>query len=139
MKRISIFILILLLFECTKDKTPISPHENAWTMLPHSMKGWELYSWLNENKWEYSILTGTNRLKSYNEVISGDLVADSLDSLKLILNRLQEGEAITWLGRVWLERCWQKDYYNLSLPPEEILNEVKQYCNYHNLILEVVE
>jgi hypothetical protein len=70
-------------------------------------------------------------------VISGDLISGSMDSLKFTFSRFQEGEVIAWLSRDWLERCWQKDFYDLSLPPEEIIDGLRQYCNENHLSLEV--
>lgn len=103
------------------------------------MKGWELYSWQKGNDWSYSILIGTNRLKSYDEVVKNEIVVTGKDSLKLVLDRFPAGETITWLGPGWLASCWGSDYKNLSLPPQAIIDEIRQYCIDHDLILVVTD
>ncbi|MCK5428442.1 MAG: hypothetical protein KAI94_03170, partial [Anaerolineales bacterium] len=39
---------------------------------PTAVKGYELYSWYVEDEalWFYTLITGTNRLKTYNEITS---------------------------------------------------------------------
>jgi hypothetical protein len=63
-----------------------------------SMKGWELYSWPDGNDWMYSILGGTNRTKTYEEVITNRIAVSGKDSLKLLLAKLPENENIFWIG-----------------------------------------
>jgi len=36
--------------------------------LPHSMKGYELYSWLEDGQWHFTLITGTNRNKTVEEI-----------------------------------------------------------------------
>ena len=38
--------------------------------LPHSMKGYELYSWSEDGKWRFTLITGTNRNKTLEEIVS---------------------------------------------------------------------
>jgi hypothetical protein len=38
--------------------------------LPHSAKGYELYSWQEDSQWHFTLITGTNRNKTLEEVIS---------------------------------------------------------------------
>jgi hypothetical protein len=40
------------------------------TALPHSMKGYELYSWSQDGEWHFTLITGTNRNKTLEEIIS---------------------------------------------------------------------
>ena len=131
--------LFIILATCSKDATKEPPHHidiNSLTF-EHSMKGCELYSWQNENDWNYSVLIGTDRLKSYDEVINNEIVVTGKDSLKLLLDRLPADERIIWIGPGWLARCWSSDYKNLSLPPQEIIDEIEQYCIDHHLTLVV--
>ena len=44
--------------------------------LPSSMKGYELYSWPVEDEWHFTLITGTNRLKTVEEITSGEDVID---------------------------------------------------------------
>ena len=40
--------------------------------LPHSVKGYELYSWEENGQWHYTFITGTNRVKTMKEITSGE-------------------------------------------------------------------
>jgi hypothetical protein len=101
------------------------------------MKGWELYSWPNGNDWNYSILVGTNRTKSYNEVTTNKIVVCGKDSLKMLLDKLPENEYIFWIGEEWLKSCWGNDYGDLSLPDNKTINEIKTYCEGKKLVLGI--
>ena len=80
------------------------------------MKGYELYSWYeaNEDTWNYTLITGTNRLKAIEEILTGekDVSTDGWVSitvrgdgpLKTELRRLPKGEQVTWVGPEWLKQ-----------------------------------
>lgn len=103
----------------------------------HQMKGWELYSWQIGNGWYYSFLMGTNRIKTYEEVINNPIIAYGTDSLKLMLDRFPEHEEIFWIGEEWLEAAWPGDHGNLKLPDQETIDEIKAYCLKKDLVLSV--
>lgn len=133
--------LFIILIACSKHEIQGPVHQidiNSLTF-QHSMKGWELYSWQHGNDWNYSMLIGTDRLKSYDEVVHNEIVVTGKDSLKLVLDRFPSGETITWLGPGWLASCWASEYKNRSLPPSTIIDEIKQHCIDHRLILVVIE
>src|ERR1051325_1013820 len=44
------------------------------TPFPESMKGYELYSWKEGKQWKFSLLIGTNRDKTLEEIKSVDVV-----------------------------------------------------------------
>ncbi len=141
--RLVIIPLILTLFVfgmCSEEKNPeIDPVNkvNFDTLtFSHSMKGWELYSWPKGNDWRYSILPGTNRVKSYGEVTS-NLIVCGKDSLKMLLNKFPEGENIFWLSEEWLKKSWSTSYGNLSLPADNIVTEIKDYCTQKKLVLNI--
>lgn len=142
MKNLLVVILsfcFLLLFRCSKDNSEIISTRNTTNNIEHSETGWELYSWKIEDHWKYSILIGTNRLKTYEEVTTNKIVVTGEEKLKEILKQFPEGEYITWIGQGWLERCWQSDYKNLELAPAIIIEEISQYCNEMKLILYVTD
>lgn len=103
------------------------------------MKGWELYSWSDGSEWYYSILVGTNRLKSCEEVITSEAIVAGTDSLKTALDKFPDGEFITWLGPGCLDASSDDNFGDLSLPPEETVNEIKQYCVENDLTLNVAD
>jgi hypothetical protein len=97
-------------------------------MLPHSMKGYELYSWTIRGEWYFALLVGTNRLKTRREVSSPKNRLRGIEALKNRLGRLPEGEDVTWAGR---SAPW------MVLPPEKIVDEIKNYCDRRSLTLRV--
>jgi hypothetical protein len=105
----------------------------------HSMKGWELYSWPNGDDWYFSILAGTNRTKTYSEVIQSPFIVCSADSLKLLLNKFPANEEIFWIGEEWLDRCWGNYYGNLALPDIYTISEIKAYSIQKKLLLSISE
>jgi len=103
------------------------------------MKGWELYSWPNNDDWNYSILEGTNRVKSYDEVTSNSIVVSGKAPLKQLLDKFPENESIFWMGQKWLENSWSGSHANLSLPDNKTVDEIKDYCSKKKLGLNINE
>ncbi len=144
LRALIIFSLIVLSFSiisCTKgthrETTPVNKIDPDTIIFAHSMKGWELYSWPNGDDWNYSILIGTNRLKSYEEVTTNKIVVTGADSLKMLLDKFPENEDIFWISTEWLKRIWQSGYSDLSLPDSNTVNEIKEYCLGRNLDLRI--
>jgi hypothetical protein len=99
----------------------------------HSMKGWELYSWPHGSHWNYSIMMGTNRAKTYTEVITNKIAVIGKDSLKMLLNKFPAKEEIFWIGK------HGGDEWNLSLPDTNTISEIKNYCVQKELVLNVFQ
>ncbi|MBC8005545.1 MAG: hypothetical protein H7X84_08715, partial [Verrucomicrobia bacterium] len=110
----------------------ISENTGATSSFIHLMKGWELYSWANGDDWNYSILPGTNRVKSYKEVIANKTTVVGKDSLKLLLDKFPTNEYISWIVRV------QGDGGNLALPDQATMDEIKNYAAQKELKLTIV-
>jgi hypothetical protein len=110
--------------------------------LPHSMKGYELYSWYeaNEDTWYYTLITGTNRLKTFEEVLAGQKVAimdgwvsitvKGDGSLKAELRRLPKGEQVTWVGPEWLKQVGADEEMvrAIKLPDRATAAELETFC-----------
>jgi hypothetical protein len=145
MKTLYVFIIsscFLFIFSECKDNPEVLPtpgSTNAAYKIEHSMKGWELYSWQVGEQRKYSILPGTNRLKTYEEVMSSNLMVTGENELKNLLTKFPEGEFITLIGQGWLSRCWQDKYYNIDLPPAAIIDKIKQYCNEVKITLYITD
>jgi hypothetical protein len=87
-----------------------------------SMKGWELYIWQKDGDTYFSLLRGTNRLKT-DEEITGAAVK-GIDAIKPKLDELKPGEMVFPCGR--------------RLPdvaPQEPAKAIKDHC--HKLGLDV--
>ncbi|HAH24494.1 MAG TPA: hypothetical protein DCL77_12210 [Prolixibacteraceae bacterium] len=98
-----------------------------------SMKGWELYSWPHGSDWNYSILMGTNRAKTYQEVVANTIAVVGKDSLKMLLDKFPAKEEILWIGKHAGD-----DWVNLSLPDANTVNEIKNYCQQKDLVLSLI-
>lgn len=142
------FLCLLLSFACAKDQDEENTDTKSYIdtlIVPHSMKGYELYSWPEGNKWYFSMLLGTNRTKTYSEVVSNIPseihvgTVTGTDNLKLVLARFPENEFITWMGRGWLQSCWGSNYENLQLPPQKYIDDISQYCDQKKLNLLVTD
>lgn len=148
MKKIWLFIPLLILIDislnftgCSKEPEneaiPVAKINPDTLVFKHSFKGWELYSWPNGDDFNYSILIGTNRAKTYEEVVENKITVTGKDSLKMVLAKLPEEESIFWSGRGWLERCWDDNYKDLCLPDNKTVNEISEFCNQLNLLLMI--
>jgi len=96
------------------------------TPFVESMKGYELYSWQDGGQWKFSLLVGTNREKTLEEIKSADAVLTGVDELTSTLEKIPEGQYITWSSRE-----------TLPFPPTDIRSQVEQICNDHGLILNI--
>jgi hypothetical protein len=103
--------------------------------LPQSFKGYELYSWEEEGQWHFTLITGTNRLKTIEEVTSeGDSISETgwvkiqvagADAIKDVLSRLPEGESVFWCDELHTGQSTETD---LQLPPEQIVDAIEEYA-----------
>jgi hypothetical protein len=110
------------------------------------MKGYELYSWSANNQWYFTLITGTNRVKSLEEIISNENIVTSdgwvrisirgVDSIQNILSGLPQHEEIFWVGKQWLKQA-QVQADQITLPPQEIIDVVQEYCKQLELELYV--
>ena len=96
------------------------------TPFPESMKGYELYSWQDGDQWNFSLLVGTNREKTLEEIKAADATLRGVDALTTALEQMPAGQYITWSSRE-----------TLSFPPDNIIEQVKQSCEDKGLILNL--
>jgi len=113
------------------NKLPSECIEN----LPRSFKGYELYSWEEEGQWHFTFITGTNRVKTIEEITSEE---DSMsetgwvkihvvgaDAIKDVLSRLPEGESVFWCDELHIGQSTEMD---LQLPPQQITDAIEEYA-----------
>jgi len=103
--------------------------------LPRSFKGYELYSWEEEGRWHFTLITGTDRAKTIEEITSkGESVSETgwvkiqvvgADAIKGVLSRLPEGESVFWCDELHIGQSTETD---LQLPPEEIAHAIEEYA-----------
>jgi hypothetical protein len=98
------------------------------TQLANSTKGYELYSWQEGDQWRFSLLVGTNREKSLDEIKSTDNILPDLDTLISTLEKIPSGQYVTWSSRE-----------TLSFPPDRIIKQVEEVCKDKGLILNIAK
>jgi hypothetical protein len=59
-------------------------------------KGVEMYSWKDGRVWKFSLLEGTNRNKTKNEIMAKSVTMTGLESLETRLATLAVGEYVSW-------------------------------------------
>jgi hypothetical protein len=90
----------------------------------HLLK-YELYSWQSDGKWFFSLLIGTNRMKSIEEVTDPAVQLEGVAALKEQLAKLPAGEYVSWLP---LDSKPGAEY-----PPAEIMEDVRSFCSAQGL------
>jgi hypothetical protein len=104
--------------------------------LPHSMKGYELYSWAEDGLWHFTLITGTNRNKTLEEIISGidtpgdgwvNLHVIGVDAIKAVLTRLPEKEWVFWAAD-WRLIYSPEDTVKIVLPDQPTIDIVKKHA-----------
>ena len=124
MKIIQVLLFVLLLGSALSGCGVAS--QPSVTPFAESMKGYELYSWQEGGQWKFSVLVGTNREKTLDEIKSADVVLSGVDALTSTLEKIPAGQSITWSSRE-----------TLSFPPEEIRIQIEQICKDQGLILNI--
>ena len=94
------------------------------TPFGESMKGYELYSWQEGNQWYFSVLVGTNREKTLDEIKAAGTALRGVEALTSALEQMPAGQYITWSAKE-----------TLSFPPDDIVEQVEKVCTDQGLIL----
>jgi hypothetical protein len=105
--------------------------------LPHSLKGYELYSWMEDEQWYFTLITGTNRTKTLAEIVSEeDFISETgwvnihvvgVETIKDVLDLLPQNEWVSWCDELHIGQINEIDI-DLQLPVEQIVNEIKEYA-----------
>jgi hypothetical protein len=126
---LSVVVVILLSVVFLTACVPIPDmRDAAMNASEKSMKGYELYSWQTNDEWRYALVTGTNRLKTFDEITAPGVAVTSVDELRSRLSKLAHGEEIVWTAGT-------DD--RLSLPPQSVIDEVKKACQELGLELTI--
>jgi hypothetical protein len=105
--------------------------------LPHSMKGYELYSWPEDSQWHFTLITGTNRNKTLEEIISNtNIITEDgwvhihvvgVEAIKTVLSRVPQNEFILWLAGMRSEQTPQGGV-NITLPEGPTIGTIKEHA-----------
>jgi len=106
------------------------------------MKGYELYSWQEQGQWHFTLITGTNRNKQLEEIISaGNTVSEDgwvkihvtgLEDIEDVMSRVPEGEFVFWNERQFI-LPGEPETITLALPPADIIQDIKDHAEERGL------
>jgi hypothetical protein len=104
--------------------------------LPDSMKGYELYSWSEDGQWHFTLITGTNRNKTLEEIISKEnyiseagwvkVNVAGVEAIKAVLRKLPPKEFVMWLSG--MREPSEQAAIQIQMPPAETSKEIKEYA-----------
>jgi hypothetical protein len=96
-----------------------------------AMKGYEMYSWKVKGRWHYTVLAGTNRARSYEEITSPDNERIGVAALKTELKKLPRGEDVFWRSAAHpgVTKPRAKGSPILELPSRQRIKRIKAYCD----------
>ena len=115
---------------------------------PIAFKGYDLVTWQNNGEWVFTLLAGTNRQKSFDEILASEnsftstelikVTVIGVDSFKELLNHLPKGEWITWGGMV-LEGEVSSSTLYFTYPPDDIVDELVNLCKDRGITLVMLK
>ncbi len=95
------------------------------------MKGYELYSWKIKGHWYYSLLPGTNRPKTYDEITATSVVRRGAAGLKAGLQKLPKGEEVFWMSDApaGASKSTAGQSLNVKHPSRQRIKGIKAMCD----------
>jgi len=137
-------LLVPLLSGCTEEE-PLPPVSLPQS-LPRSMKGYELYSWKSGSVWRFTLITGTNRLKTVAEITSSEsllegdwvkITVEGVPDLQSVLKRLPSGTKVSWHGARHPGVDSSTSKVALRIPPGRVVKEIQSHCAELGIQLDV--
>lgn len=137
------FVLFAILLSCDSNipEDPATDIAAGSIPLPDGFKGYELYSWEDNGQWKFTLITGTNRNKSYDEIVSEvnmetedwvKITTTDITSLKQLLQRVSAPEDIAWVNT-------STRVTGFSLPSTSVIAEIEGHCKKLDLTLVVIK
>ena len=110
--------------------------------LPQSFKGYELYSWQEGTEWHFTLITGTNRNKTAEEILSPEprvtapgwvrVHASGVDQIKAVLSRLPEAEQV-----IWRSELHEQGGAAVALPPQTVIDDIALHAAQSGVSLSI--
>ena len=136
---IGLALSVLILVACSgvelRDATPsrqsgTSPDPASTRPAQPAFKGIELYSWQDEKgEWLFSILMGTNRIKSIEEIQATPL---DIEAVKDRFCEMAIGEGVLWMDGI--RDSGTEELLPFPTPPQRIVAELEEaagLCQIH--------
>jgi len=110
-------------------KLVTGPSNTTVDELQYSVKGYELYSWLENSQWHFTLITGTNRDKALEEILSPvNIISEDrwvqthvvdTDAIRIVLSKLPKNEEVIWRTILQSEQT-QDNGVNITLPCDRL-------------------
>lgn len=142
---LSLMIVAFLLTRCESGTNSLQAGQPPTKPLPLSIKGYELYSWRVGQEWYFTLVTGTNRTKTRQEIASSENVIEKewtkvtvqgIYDLEVALEQLPSDTWVVWMGPQTMRKRGVRPG-DLRLPPRRAVEEIKAHCQELGLWLEV--
>lgn len=114
--------------------------------LPDSLKGYELYSWLEDSQWHFTLVTGTNRNKTLEEITAAeDFISEAgwvriqvigVEAIKAVLSKLPQNESVFWMTGMRSEQT-SPGGVSITLPEGPAVDTIKEYARQSGLDFNV--
>ena len=101
------------------------------------MKGYELVSWQTNNDWNFTLITGTDRSKTFEELLAPDsrvsedgfvkITVSGVSQIKKVFDRLPANTQVFWSGMDLSGQVPEGTVY-FTYPSEKVMNDLMNYC-----------
>ena len=142
---LTLVLVVLMLTSCDLSRGLPSSGQVPTKPLPSSLKGYELYSWQVGREWYFTLISGTNRIKTVQEIASGEntigddwvkVTVQGVHDIEVTLEQLPLDARVVWMGPQAIRRRGCRPGV-LALPPRRDVEDVKAYCQELGVRLEV--
>ena len=98
---------------------------------PAPMKGYQLFTWHEKGHWHYSLLPGTNRERTYEEITAPATVIIGTDSFEAELKRLPKGTEVFWQSDApaKIKRPASGEAISFKHPSRKRIERIKSHCD----------
>lgn len=115
--------------------------------LPEAVKGYELVSWQTGEDWNFTLITGTNRQKSFDELMDPDsqvstdgfvkITISGVEGIKQVLAMLPAKTEVFWSGMDLSGQVPEGTLY-FAYPEKIVKDDLINFAAKHNVKLEVL-
>ncbi|MBA4385733.1 MAG: hypothetical protein C0410_13430 [Anaerolinea sp.] len=115
--------------------------------LPGSMKGFELVSWQVGDAWNFTLITGTNRSKTFEELLSPEstvsadgfvkITVSGVENIKKVLALLPANTEVFWSGMDLSGQVPEGTLY-FTYPEKIVKDDLINFCAKNYVALEIL-
>lgn len=123
--------------EISPTPYPTLDSANFPAVLPASLKGFDLMSWQVGDAWNFTLVTGTNREKTFEELMAPDSSVDEngfvkitvsgIEQIKKVIDRLPAKSQVFWGGMDLAGQVPEGTLY-FAFPPQDMMDELIAYA-----------